>query len=82
MIVRVGLFSSGIGCSCKGTLSAFQTTSLRFIDVGCDTKAALLDLCATALSQTEIAATLVDLISRALTLERSSYVAYHLSVLS
>jgi hypothetical protein len=71
VIAGVGLFSFGIGCSCKGTLSAFQTTPLGIIDVRFDTNAALLDYHATALSQAEIAATLVDLIYRAGILERS-----------
>jgi hypothetical protein len=52
-------------------MSAFQTTSLRIIDVRFDTKVALLDDQGTTLSQAEIAATLVDLIYRAGIWERS-----------
>jgi hypothetical protein len=72
VIVRAGLFSFGIGCSCKGTLSAFQTTSPGIIDVRPNIEAALLDYSATALSQAEIAAALMGLLSHTGILERSS----------
>lgn len=79
VIVGAVLFSFLIGCSCKGTVSAFQTTSLGSIDVRFDTRAALLDYHATTLSQAKIAAALVDLIYRAGIWERSglgSAIAY------